>query len=164
MRQVYAAAGRLSWWRRNPSTALALLEPLHSLECPDPEVEDNFRFVKCMILATTGDCYYHLRKPLQAAHWYRQAAEFRKRGGFGYLYADLVLKYELKDDYALALDCIECANARWRSHSWLLRVVAYIISPWWLDPQGWRLRFTQHRFPRRLRERMAVLNQQPLAD
>ncbi len=162
MRRVYAASSLLTWWRMRPQKALEILEPLHTLQCPDPEIEESCEFVKSTIFAATGDCYSSMERPLEAAHWYRKAAACKKTaGGFAYLYADMVLRHQLAGEYESALECLEKAMARRRELPLILRALGYFISPWWLEPQMWRLVFTQHRFAAQLRARIADSGNQP---
>ncbi len=155
MRQVYAADAHLRWWRRRPQRALALLEPLRDLRRPeDPAALRSYDVVMGMICALTADCHRELGDHEEAARWYRRAAESPEFTGFAPFYADMVLRHEMSGEYEFALECLERARAKWREYPLLLKVFGYVISGWWFDPEGWRLIFTEHRMPGRLRARM----------
>lgn len=153
-REIYAAGAHLSWWRRRPARALERIEPLLSLECPNRESEELYKTLMNMICAVTGDCYGYMSQPIEAAAWYRRAAEYRKSGGFALMYADLVLRHNLRDDYALALECMEHTLADKPKVGFVSQVLAHVVSGWWLHPGGWRHRFIERRLPARIRARM----------
>jgi len=153
-REIYVAGAHLNWWRRRPERALARIERLHTLECPDAEYEDLHGTLMNMIFAVTGDCYGYMNRPIEAVAWYRRAAEYRKSGGFAHMYADLVLRHNLVDDYALALECMEQTLAEKPQVGFVTQMLAHIASGWWLHPGGWRFRFIERQLPVRLRERL----------
>lgn len=151
---VVAASKRLSWWRHDPDAALAMLVPYHDLEYSEAHNREQYDRVMSLVYAVTADCYLTKRQPQLAADWYSLAAEHHKHGGYPYLYADAVIRYNLTEHYATALACIEAASEQWRQHSMVVRLLCHLGSKWWLHPYQWRLQFTQHRFASILRSRL----------
>ena len=155
LRTVIAASRYLKWWRNNPQRALAMVELFQELQIPEAASLEHYKTVMSLVFAVTADCYLKMKEPVQAAAWYRKAADHSKRGGFPFIYADTVLKHNLADHYRIALECVETAQADWRRRPIWQRVAAHLLSAWWLHPELWRIRFVERRFAHMLRERIS---------
>ena len=88
-----------------------------------------------MILASAGDCCYHLKDPGQAAEYYRQAFMLEGKFLVADMYARVVVENDLEDHYSFASQCVDTARAAWRK-TWLpIRMLSYAIwFVWYVVP------------------------------
>lgn len=134
LRAIRRCARTIDWGRKNPVKGLEIIAPFHSCTTfPDLSPESS-RKTLSLVCAVTADCHRELGDHLTAADWYRRAAHYYEGGGFPYFYAELVLSHNLAEHYQTALDCVTFSQSEWHQHQWALRMLAHLVSLWWLRP------------------------------